>query len=361
MLGRYNGRQRYITVPCGHCVECARAKRNEWFVRLWSTYCVLSKMGIPTWFVTVTIDPKLWPNMTLDSPGIADRISPFVRSWTERLRYLNYGKMPLRFLCSEFGSKGESYIDSNNRIRISTGALHFHGLLFGNLPLRRISAGLSLTHGHVKFERIKGPQCIRYTVKYATKDYSVEDPKLRARTFASPGLGVPSFYFGNNPATNIVTINGFHYKTPRYLKDLQWLILYSRFKYGVSDKLHLSKVRKEIVTPFGHTLISLESAKYRCCLSDRLDAALSFYADADPVSRKRFYSQLERNGVHFCSVSELQSMVSMGLVGPGHPDLRSFSLRQQDLRFRCLLGSDSSFGDTPLRERLDVLKNFLIT
>lgn len=328
VLSRFGYKGYSLTVPCGHCVGCARDKINDWFVRLYSVYSDYVKRGEPVWFVTVTIDPKLWPNMIKDSSGVGDRITPWMRSWNERLRYLNGGKMPLRFLCSEFGSLGEHYVDSHGVTRITTGALHFHGFLFGYLPIKDIQAGLALTHGHVDFERVRSSSCIRYAVKYATKDYSISDPLLRARTFCSPGLGDPSFYFGDSAPTPFVLINGFHYRCPRYLLDKQLLSLYTKDCF---------------YNAFGRSMVVVENAIHRIQDIERSYKEVHFVKVLGASYMAWYLSKGSLRPRPDYSLQAVYNLLDLRRVGCGHPVLRHEQKVLSDNLFRSVIEEDRSF------------------
>lgn len=213
-LSRF-GIRGFLKVPCGHCVGCSRDRINDWFVRLYSEFHVRDMANLPSYFVTITIDPDLWPSMTKKNPNVAQSVSAFIRSWSERARYVT-GRSLRRFFCSEFGSADEVYFDRFRNKRITTGALHFHGFIFSDVDMQELQRSLRLTHGYFWYVRMTDTRMVRYAVSYATKDYSEDDPSLRARVFASPNLGNYSFFFGESAPTSYVLINGFHYRTPRY-------------------------------------------------------------------------------------------------------------------------------------------------
>lgn len=324
----YKGRE--ILVPCGHCIGCAHDKINDWFVRLYTVYQEYVSKKLPVWFVTVTIDPKLWPGMTKGTPGVKDKVTPWMRSWNERLRYLNDGKMPLRFLCSEFGSEGEKYYDKNGKLRITTGALHFHGFLFGYLPIKKIVDGLSQTHGHVDFDRVRSSACIRYAVKYATKDYSISDPLLRSRTFCSPGLGDPSFYFGTSAPTSHVMINGFHYRCPRYLVEKQWISIYGRDNFYDAD---------------GRSRLVINNAIDRIERLNDWYHLMDCYSASGPELKVWYRSQFQKQQYNPYDYDKLDKLLSLNRIGPGHPVLR-FRQRIQEYDEYCRrMLCDTSFVD----------------
>lgn len=320
-----------ITVPCGHCVGCAHDRINDWYVRLHTVYKEYESKGEPVWFFTASIDPNLWPNMTKSSFGVKDRITPFVRSWNERLRYLNGGKMPLRFMCSEFGSEGREYVAQNGQHKITTGALHFHGLLFGYLPLRTIKDGFEQTHGWIDIQRVRSEASVRYIVKYATKDYSERDVLLRARTFCSPGIGDSSFYFGDGAPTRTVLINGFHYRSPRYLIDQQWIKLYGG--------------RQNYFDEFRHSrLVWLNGIK-------RLESgstAQKAFEDAVSGGYYDWYlSQYLSKHKPEPTVEYVQKLCDLRRVGPGHPILRQRELNDSYRSWCSALSLDRSFDVSP--------------
>lgn len=310
-----------LLVPCGHCAGCAKDRRNDWFVRLWSEY---KSHNLPVWFVTISINPFLWPGLNFTTPGVEHQVTPFIRSWKERFRYLNHGVMPKNFLCSEFGSNGKEYVDTAGNIRITTGALHFHGLIFGNFDVATVGKGLIHTHGYTKFERLRGPECIRYVVKYVTKDYSIDNPLLRARTFCSPNIGDPSYYFGDSPATPFVSINGFHYRTPRYFIDKQWSKIYGK---------------DSLISDYGMNRFVLSRA-WR-----RIDRINSFYTMS---SEDRYYKYLHdvRSGsiVQPASLERVIQLIDLRLTGPSQPTYRFHSLILSNENYVRMLESDRSFS-----------------
>lgn len=207
-----------LLVPCGHCVECSRNRINDWFVRLYSEYRKRELNHQSSYFVTVTIDQDLHPGLTVDSYGVSSRVAPWFRSFSERMRYY-FRSAPRRFFCSEFGELGKRYRDWRGRWRTSTGALHFHGFIFEDIPnILEFQSFMAKTHGHLDIVKLTSAAMIRYAVSYAAKDYSIEDPALRARAFVTPGIGDYSYFFNSEtyPPTSHVLINGYHYRTPRY-------------------------------------------------------------------------------------------------------------------------------------------------
>lgn len=334
-LTPYGIKGQSMVVPCGHCVECAKRKRNDWFVRIWTTYQEYRRKHLPVWFVTITIDPKLWPNLNVKNPDVSTRVSPFIRSWNERLRYLNGGKMPLRFLCSEFGHDGKVYKTKDGRTRVAIGALHFHGVLFGKLDVSRISHGLKQTHGTTDFDLIRGPRGIRYVVKYATKDYSIADPRLRARVFCSPGIGDPSFYFGDDLPTRFVLVNGFHYATPRYFLEKQ----YKRF-YGSAYK-----------DQFGVPRIVIENRKRHLLSYFKLRSFVGSLGSCSPCLRDLLLRKLYGGLTPCKTLEQVTTLAQSFLVGALHPVLAASRRNHLDSAWRNLISFDSRILNKDFREK----------
>lgn len=198
-------RQRLL-VPCGHCPECLRAERNDWYVRLNREYAYQQSCGSHSWFFTLTISPKNY-SRALDDP------SGYVRSFFERIRHV-YKTSVKHALFQEFSP--------------SKGRLHFHGVLFGcDLPYRALHS-IAKDFGFI-YIRPVNTRSMRYCVKYIVKDIDVcrkdgrlLDKKYR-RKFVSPGIGrfigsfpLPSFMVRKWQFTSVANGRTFRYRIPRY-------------------------------------------------------------------------------------------------------------------------------------------------
>lgn len=282
-----------ILVPCGHCRECQRERVNSWFVRLYSYYMVRKRFNLPTYFVTVTIDPTLWPNLTKDKVKEKSEISHFIRTFNERVRYVN-GRSLTRFYVAEFGSLGTLYKDVYGHLRESTGALHFHGFIFDDVNLYELREKLRETHGYLWFTRLTDARLIRYAVKYIFKDLVHDDVVLRPRIFCSPGLANSDFYFHGQPPTTHVLINGYHYRTPRYFFDKYFTKVGFSSPDGYSRILTLNRLRRYL------------SAVYSPAEFQKIDITPPPTLDL------------------------LQRMSDSGLVSPYHPELVALRRRSND-------------------------------
>ena len=66
-----------IMVPCGHCEECLRQQRNDWYVRLERETKYQKSLHRNSVFVTITIAPEHYDSALLNP-------SSFIRMWFER-------------------------------------------------------------------------------------------------------------------------------------------------------------------------------------------------------------------------------------------------------------------------------------
>ena len=117
------GQQFYIEVPCGHCAECIKASRNEWYFRTYYEAMDTFDNNGYILFDTLTYSPQNLPHLSefisipddLDMPcfdksDYRNFICQLRMEWT-RLANKGYAKKPTKdnfkyFLTSEYGSKG---------------------------------------------------------------------------------------------------------------------------------------------------------------------------------------------------------------------------------------------------------------
>ncbi|QXN75180.1 replication initiator protein [Microvirus mar36] len=175
----YDRLRLYFPVPCGHCVECMKKRRHDWYVRLRSEYAE----NPSCYFVTFTLNPSAYLIY-------GENPRRFVREVSRRLYNSNRvgGKRraPKRLFVAEYGD--------------DTGRLHLHGLLF--LPhvdyraFHRMFADLGWTW----IERLRSPRGISYCLKYISKSFEAKrfdaagnftgfERIVNPRLYVSPGLG----------------------------------------------------------------------------------------------------------------------------------------------------------------------------
>lgn len=195
-----------IAVPCGHCAECIRQHKADWYVRLNREFAYQRSMGFTPVFITITIDPRYYENAIKD-------LSAFVRSLFESVRHQT-GKSVKHALFSEFGAGGR---------------LHLHGFLFGIDWRYSYIRKLFGRYGYVWLAEATVYRA-RYTVKYVVKDAipaGISDDPVAIRRFnrkyISAGVGN---YLGNLPSPSVFKNSWvfldrssgkrFTYRIPRY-------------------------------------------------------------------------------------------------------------------------------------------------
>lgn len=203
----YNSQKRFtvdgghrflLSVPCGQCSECKKAKNNEWFFRAYyeASSCIGNKGFV--YFDTLTYSNKCLPhlhNHVKDIPFLLDQPCfnrDDLRKFFLRLRiFLSRRGYDIAnnlryFLSSEYG-------EDNNR----THRPHYHILLFSNVPdldVLTLSRAISDNwhFGRTDGEKYKGAQYVfnhtikdldsvhmqnicKYVTKYVMKDSAFDD------------------------------------------------------------------------------------------------------------------------------------------------------------------------------------------
>ena len=62
-----------IMVPCGHCEECLRQQRNDWYVRLERETKYQKSLHRNSVFVTITIAPEYYDSALLNPSSLTTR------------------------------------------------------------------------------------------------------------------------------------------------------------------------------------------------------------------------------------------------------------------------------------------------
>lgn len=136
--------KQYITVPCGRCDECVRARCNDWSLRLSSEMTRSLSKGCRNMFITLTISDEYYNN----------QIHPrkYIRLFLDRVRKY-YGHSVKHWITFEYGSNP-----------YCTHRLHFHGILFNTKMTTRTLRRL-WHYGRVHV----GDYCNLRTTSYITK------------------------------------------------------------------------------------------------------------------------------------------------------------------------------------------------
>lgn len=196
-----------ISVPCGKCIPCLIAKRQEWTFRLEQEF----KYSHGALFVTLTYDYKHYP-----SKGSLDK--RHVQLFLKRLRKRD-GTNKIRYYCvGEYGSRG--------------GRPHYHLLLFGcSESTVRLSwqdskgCPIGIVHcGTVT------PASIAYCTKYVIqKDYEVDPEKEKPFAIMSRRYGLGGHYLTDEMvkwhrenAANYAVRDGVKVRLSRFYRSKIW-------------------------------------------------------------------------------------------------------------------------------------------
>lgn len=165
--------RQWIMVPCGHCDECLRRMRNDWFVRIERELARCKAESRQAIFITITISPRYYDEALLDP-------ARFIRRWNERIRH-RIGHSFKHCFFQEFGSHPETGSEPR---------LHFHGFLFGTdvlySDIRRAVSDL----GFVWLSKATLKRA-RYAVKYVVKQIKYDPASVAGKTVKIEENDVP--------------------------------------------------------------------------------------------------------------------------------------------------------------------------
>lgn len=220
----YEDINRFISVPCGRCINCLSRKRNEWTIRI-RLEELTSSFGVSV--VTLTYNDN---NLPFSSKGFPTLNFVDVQLWLKRFRKLLSSEfISLRyFICGEYG-------DTFNRP-------HYHCILFFNKDDKEVTfkqwsmtslykyLSSSWTLGLFEIDE-PNPAYLHYCTKYALKDNGntnrpdescVKPGSLMSR---KPALGSSYLttemvkYYKSNIDNNILYQDGFKYPLPRSFRQ----------------------------------------------------------------------------------------------------------------------------------------------
>lgn len=165
--------RQWIMVPCGHCDDCLRRMRNDWFVRIERELARCKAESRQAVFITITISPRYYDEALLDP-------ARFIRRWNERIRH-RIGHSFKHCFFQEFGFHPEAGSEPR---------LHFHGFLFGTdvlySEIRRAVSDL----GFVWLSKATLKRA-RYAVKYVVKQIKYDPASVAGKTVKIEGNDVP--------------------------------------------------------------------------------------------------------------------------------------------------------------------------
>lgn len=163
----------FINVPCGNCIECSDAKRNDLFVRAsYEYYNMIRNNGI-AYFVTLTYHNKCLPRFRHRPCFNRSDVTNFLR----RLRARHFK------FCKSFGHKyhGLRYFVTSEYGH-ETHRPHYHMVLFSYYPINEYLIPYlvkSTWHfGIVNVQTLESNVGIHYVAKYAGKDINNQEGDL---------------------------------------------------------------------------------------------------------------------------------------------------------------------------------------
>lgn len=162
--------RQWLVVPCGHCEDCLRRLRNDWFVRIERELAYSKHIESESFFITISIAPKYYDRALADPAW-------FVRTWFERVRQYT-GCSIKHVLFQEFGM--DPQIGSEPR-------LHFHGFLFhADIMYNTLREAI----GDLGFIWIGKPTLkrARYVVKYVVKNILIDESYARDKFVTVAGV-----------------------------------------------------------------------------------------------------------------------------------------------------------------------------
>lgn len=155
----------FINVPCGKCIECSDAKRNDLFVRASYEYHNLIRHNGEAYFVTLTYNNKCVPRFRHRTCFNRSDVTTFLR----RLRARHFK------FCKKFGYKyhGLRYFVTSEYGH-ETHRPHYHMVLFNYAPVNQYLIPYLVKStwlfGMVNVQTLQSNVGINYVAKYAGKD-----------------------------------------------------------------------------------------------------------------------------------------------------------------------------------------------
>lgn len=214
-----------VLVPCGRCIPCLTAKRQEWITRLEHEF----RYSTSAQFITLTYDQKHMPSdYSLNKKHLQDFMKRLrKRDGTNKIRYYATG---------EYGSK--------------TGRPHYHILLFNTEPIHAVKAwcdskGKPIGIVHVGKVTMSS---VAYCTKYIVQPELITEAKQKPFALMSRSYGIGGKYLDDLTVAwhkeddrNYIIRDGAKVRLPRFYKSKIWYHENDKEKVSVKAQLHAIK------------------------------------------------------------------------------------------------------------------------
>lgn len=269
----------FLPVPCGHCMECHRKKKNEWKIRL-TEEIKDNKNGL---FVTLTfsnesikeLTEEIWANEIIEGYNLDNTISTIAtRRYLERERKAT-GKSKRHWLITEIGHNG-------------TENIHLHGIIW-NTEKWDINALITTTerwqYGYIypRNEReLKKAYTTGRTINYISKYINkrdIEHKEYEPIILTSSGIGAG--YIENKRWSTkdfYITESGHKMGMPQYYrnkllteeqKEIEWIKkLDENTRYVNKKKIKIDKKYDEYIKAVQYERIKNVELGYKNSYTD---------------------------------------------------------------------------------------------
>lgn len=219
-----------LCVPCGHCFECLRKRRQQWVLRAHHLFRRSGLRPDQCLFCTFSIAPEHYERALKDPYAVWRRFIDRLRKHP-RLKQLRK-KVKFHYLAVvEFGDGTRA----KQRGKTTTYRMHFHAVFFG-LPLYwwQVRDVWRKHEGFAWVEPLNSFAGVNYVTKYIFKDselFQTDDGIDRSKNgklIVSHGFGRLSDEDKRSMKKNLqssrkawfsICLNGFNYSIPRYWKS----------------------------------------------------------------------------------------------------------------------------------------------
>lgn len=226
-----------IQVPCGHCLECLRKRRQNWVIRAHHLFRRSNLRPDQCLFCTFSISPDNYERALKDPYAVWRRFIDRLRKHPRFIKGYNkkgkpvYHKVKFHYLAVvEFGDGTRA----KQRGKSTTYRMHFHAVFFG-LPLYwwQVRNVWRKHEGFAWVEPLRSFAGVNYVTKYIFKDHEAFqtndgiDRSSNGKLFVSHGFGrlsdkdkrlMKKMMQNSREAWFWVSLNGFNYSVPRYWK-----------------------------------------------------------------------------------------------------------------------------------------------